>query len=104
MEAPPIADSSGRSDAPTGTAPDPAPLRGKVVVRRERKGRGGKTATILEGAAITSTDRAALAKRLRKALGCGAREEGDAVVVQGDQRDAAKAWLEREGLRVVVGN
>lgn len=91
------------------TAPAPAPVSaarkaGRVVLRREKKGRGGKTATVLEGAPIAAADRAALAKRLRKAMGCGAREEGQTVVVQGDQREAAKAWLEKEGATVVVGN
>jgi translation initiation factor 1 len=101
--------------APTPTVRSPAAdgaaapsgaggLRGKVVIRREKKGRGGKTATVLEGAPIAAADRAALAKRLRKAMGCGAREEGQTVVVQGDQREAVKAWLEKEGATVVVGN
>lgn len=79
-------------------------FKGKVVVRREKKGRGGKTATLVEGASIRAMDRDALAKTLRKALGCGARAEGDAVVVQGDQRDAVQKWLEKRGAKVVIGN
>ncbi len=96
--------------APTAPRPPATPgaktgeFKGKVVVRREKKGRGGKTATVIQGASIVAADRAALAKRLRKALGCGAREEGETVVVQGDQREPAKAWLEKQGAVVVIGN
>ncbi len=97
--------------APTSPTLDPAMskapsdfLAGKVVVRRERKGRGGKTVTVIDGKALAAQDLPALAKRLRKALGAGAQIENSSLVVQGDQRDAAKKWLEREGATVVLGN
>ena len=79
-------------------------LTGKAVVRRERKGRGGKTVTVVDGKALAAQDLQALAKRLRKALGAGARVEDSRLVVQGDQRDAAKRWLEKQGATVVLGN
>ncbi|MCO4772765.1 MAG: translation initiation factor [Deltaproteobacteria bacterium] len=79
-------------------------LSGKAVVRRERKGRGGKTVTVVSGAALTGQDLPALAKRMRKALGTGARIEDGAIVVQGDQRDAAAKWLGARGAKVVLGN
>jgi translation initiation factor 1 (eIF-1/SUI1) len=41
------------------------------------------------------------AKAARKALGCGASVEGDAVVLQGDLRDRADAWLTAQGVRKV---
>jgi translation initiation factor 1 len=87
-----------------GAIPTKEASLGKVVVRRERKGRGGKTVTVLEGASIAAADRDAMAKSVRKALGCGARAEGKTIVVQGDQRDSAKAWLEKKGAKVVIGN
>jgi translation initiation factor 1 len=92
--------------APSAAAPlDPTILRGKAVVRQERKGRGGKTVTLVDGAAIGRVaDLDGLAKALRKALGTGARVEGGKVVLQGDQRGAAAAWLEGRGAKVVVGN
>lgn len=87
------------------TPPTPTGLRGKAVVRQERKGHGGKTVTVIDGAAIARVDDlAALAKTLRKALGAGARVEGGKLLVQGDQRDAACAWLTKQGASVVVGN
>ncbi|MEM9382302.1 MAG: hypothetical protein AAGB93_20275 [Planctomycetota bacterium] len=80
---------------------------GSVVVRRERKGRGGRTVTIAawsgrgapEGEALE-----ALARDLGKRLGCGARVEDGAVVVQGALVDRLAAILETEhGARVTRG-
>ena len=84
--------------------PPPSALRGKAVVRQERKGRGGKTVTVVDGAAIARVaDLDALAKTMRKALGTGARVEGGRIVLQGDQRDGASAWLQKQGATVVIG-
>ncbi len=76
---------------------------GRVVLRREKKGRGGKVVTTLTGHGLDSAETGALAKRMRKALGCGASVEDDAVVLQGDQRDRAADLLEGEGWRTVRG-
>ncbi len=106
---------SGSGPSTQATPASPAPgtstskassgsLAGKVVVRRERKGRGGKTVTVVDGKALAGQDLMALAKRLRKALGAGARVEDSRLVVQGDQREAAKKWLEKQGATVVLGN
>jgi len=86
------------------SAPTPSSLQGKVVVRKERKGHGGKTVTVLSGAGLTGADLQALAKELRKRLGAGARVDGATIVVQGDQRDGAARWLEGRGATVVIGN
>ncbi len=72
----------------------------RVVVRRERKGHGGHTATVLEGLAGLDLD--ALAKQLKRALGCGASVAEAAVVLQGDVADRACEWLEGQGVRRVV--
>jgi translation initiation factor 1 len=72
----------------------------KVVVRRERKGHGGKTVTVVSGVAPAA--REAVCAALKKALGCGARVEGDDVVVQGDLVDRCVAFVEARGARRVV--
>ena len=86
------------------TAAGPAAAKpGRVVLRREKKGRGGKTVTTLTRHGLSPAALAPLAKGLRKALGCGATVEDDVVVLQGDQRDRAADLLEAEGWRVVRG-
>src|SRR5262245_61740694 len=72
------------------TPPAPAPgdvdlsRAAKVVLRRERKGRGGKTATVVAGLGLRPRELDRVARELKRALGCGATVEDDAIVVQGD--------------------
>ena len=95
---PPVADTGTppRAPATSTSLSDVA----RVVVRRERKGHGGHTATVLEG--LSGLDLDALAKQLKRALGCGASVTEAAVVLQGDVADRACAWLEGQGVRRVV--
>ncbi len=75
----------------------------KLVLRRERKGRGGKTVTCLSGVEVTR--RESVAKQIKKALGCGATLEGDEIVLLGSLVDRAADWLEAQGAsQVVRGN
>jgi translation initiation factor 1 len=88
-------------------APAPEPPRGppppaRAVVRLERKGRGGKEATVVEKLALAPAALAAFADAMKRALGCGGGVEGDAVVLQGDQRERARRWLEGRGVRKVT--
>lgn len=79
------------------------PFAGKLVLRREKKGRGGKTVTRLSGVAPDALDD--MAKRMKKGLGCGALVEGDDIVLLGSLVDRAADWLEKQGApKVVRGN
>ena len=75
----------------------------KLVLRRERKGRGGKTVTVIDG--LPQRDLDELVRAMKKALGCGASVEGEALVLLGDLAERASDWLVARGARrVVVGN
>lgn len=74
----------------------------KVVLNRQRKGRGGKTVTVLGGVLITGSDRDQFMRELGRALGTNVRGEGDDIVIAGDQRERAKAWLEGRGAKCVI--
>lgn len=87
-------------DEPAPPPVESPALRGKIVVRREVKGRGGKTVTRITG--LPEAAREELAGRLKRALGCGAVLEGDDVIVLGDLVDRAASFLEAEGARRVV--
>jgi translation initiation factor 1 len=67
----------------------------------ERKGRGGKEATVIEKLGLDAKGLAGWAEALKRSLGCGGGVEGDAIVVQGDQRDRVVRWLEAKGVRKV---
>lgn len=93
--------------APAAT-PSEAPTRvyaGRVSVRRERAGRGGKAVTVAEGPGLSGQPLEKLAKELAKALGTGARVESTTLVVQGDQPERVVAWLRDRGFaQVARGN
>lgn len=84
-------------------AKGPAPLSGKVVLRREKKGRGGKTVTRVTGLPPSRLDE--LCKKMKKGLGCGAKVEGDDLVLLGELTDRGAQWLKDAGAtQVVIGN
>ncbi len=89
-------------EAPPEEAPaaDGARFLAKVVVRRERKGRGGKTVTRVSG--VTEPHREPVALALKRALGCAASVEGEDVILGGDLVDRAAEWIAGEGARRVV--
>lgn len=100
-----------RDQLPPGPAPKPAApardpveaaLRSKVVVRHERKGRGGKTVTMVQGLALQPAALEAFSRELKKALGCGATVEDGAIVLQGELMDRVIPWLEQRGATKLV--
>ena len=93
--------SSGRSDA-AGSAAPPGRAPPRAVVRLERKGRGGKEATVIEKLALAAGERERWLKELKRALGCGGAIEGDALVLQGDLRGRVRSLLEDRGVRKVT--
>ena len=79
-----------RAPAPKGPS--------RAVVRYERKGRGGKEATVVEQLVLSPRERAEWLLAMKQALGCGGMLEGEALVLQGDQRARVRAWLEARGV------
>jgi translation initiation factor 1 len=90
---------SPSSSAPP-SSPPPREFAEKVVVRHERKGHGGKTVTVVSG--VLPAARQDVADALKRALGCGARIDGDDVVLQGELVDRAIAFLQARGVRRIV--
>lgn len=78
--------------------PGPAERQTAIELRRERKGRGGKVVTLVQWLRGRPADEevAALAKRLAKGLGAGARAAEGVVTVQGDLSDRVETLLRRE--------
>lgn len=77
----------------------------KVTLHRQRAGKGGRTVTVVTLSSGEGIDPEALAKAMRKELGCGSRVENGKVVLQGEIQDRACEWLDKRGVkRVVRGN
>lgn len=86
-------------EAPEG----PAALSGKIVLQREKKGRGGKTVTRVSGLPPSRLEE--LCKTMKKGLGCGAKVEGEDLVLLGQLTERAAEWLKDAGAtQVVIGN
>lgn len=86
-----------RSEAPAAAA---IPNDGVLRLMRDRRGRGGKTATAVHGLAGTDADLDRELKRLKQLCGAGGTREARVLYIQGDQRDRIKADLESRGQKV----
>lgn len=76
--------------------------RGRLDVKREKAGRGGKTVTVVSGwKGISAEEKTALAKSIQKRCGVGGAVKNGNIEIQGDKRDETKAVLEKAGFRVV---
>ena len=80
--------------------PRAAPAR--AVVRIERKGRGGKEATVVEKLALSEAELLTWLREMKTAFGCGGSVEDGALVLHGDQRDREVAFLEKAGVAKIV--
>ena len=77
--------------------------RGRVDIRRETGGRGGKTVTVADGfVGIGLPEKEQLAKKIRGACGCGGTVKEGAIVIQGDQRETIARILSEAGFRPVL--
>ena len=87
-----------------GAKAEPAaqPKISKVALQRQRAGRGGKTVTLVILPQDYKGDAAALAKELRKGLGCGSTIEDGKIVLQGDIVDRAEAWFAKKGVTKIT--
>ena len=75
----------------------------KVTLQRTGAGRGGKWVTrVLLSPVQTEKHLEALAKTMRKALGCGAYVEANSVIVQGDISDRVEQWFKQKGVRKII--
>jgi translation initiation factor 1 len=70
-----------------------------VTMRLERKGRGGKSVTVIEGLQMPQKKREALLRQLKTGLGTGGTVKDTALEIQGDHRDPLMAALEKMGYR-----
>ncbi|MCA9512920.1 MAG: translation initiation factor Sui1 [Myxococcota bacterium] len=72
---------------------------GVARVRRETKGRGGKTVTTIEGLPLAPDALRDLAAELKRRCGTGGSAKDGVIEIQGDHRDVLMAELERRGFR-----
>ncbi|MFZ5906339.1 MAG: translation initiation factor [Nitrospirota bacterium] len=78
---------------------DVPPAQQNVRVRVERKGRGGKAVTVIEGLSLSENERGLFLKQLRTRFGTGGTSRDTALEIQGDHRDMILSALESMGYK-----
>ena len=68
-------------------------------IRREKKGRGGKTVTVIYNLQLTADDLKTLSKQLKKSCGAGGAVKDGSIEVQGDHRDKVAEELQKLGYK-----
>jgi translation initiation factor 1 len=71
-----------------------------VRVLLDRKGRGGKSVTVVEGVRLGADELRKLAKELKRRTGTGGSVKDGRIEIQGDQRDLVISELESRGHEV----
>ena len=80
-------------DEPQAEPESLAPGRPRLRVSIERKGRGGKTATLVRGFVGSDDDLQALAKQLKTRCGTGGSAKEGEIIIQGEVKDKVVALL-----------
>jgi len=96
-------DALSNTGLPAGPVIPPKPVKlGRVVLRKEKAHRGGKTVIVVHDFApqITGAKIAEFAGKLKKACGCGGTVKDRTIEIQGDQPGKIRALLEAEGFQV----
>jgi translation initiation factor 1 len=81
-------------------ADEPIPARIVARLRMEKKGRGGKTVTVVDGLPQNAAFLKDLGQELKRACGTGGAVNGGAVELQGDLRERVRECLLKKGFAV----
>ncbi len=75
------------------------PPKSGTIVRLDRKGRGGKSVTVIDGLQVSVIDSEKLLKHLKAKLGTGGTVKNGSLEIQGDHCDMVMAELTRIGYK-----
>ena len=86
-----------KAEAKSGTQ---GPNDGIIRIRRETKGRKGKTVTAIYGFQSDDTSLKKIATELKNRCGTRGSVKDGVIVIQGDHRDTVKGELAKQGYQV----
>lgn len=84
----------------TGAADELIPARMVAKLRVEKKGRGGKTVSVVDGLPRNAAFLKSLCQEIKRACGTGGTVVEGAVELQGDLRDRLREFLLKKGFVV----
>lgn len=70
-----------------------------IRVHLEKKGRGGKSVSIVRGLKMTNAMMKDIEKALKSHCGVGGSQKNGEIIIQGDQRDKIIKYLEGRGAK-----
>lgn len=88
---------TARTAATERAVPDLPPNQQTIKVEVSRKGRGGKTVTVISGFQHRPETLKALTKKLKAQCGTGGTAKDTLIEIQGDQADTVLAALQKAG-------
>ena len=71
----------------------------KISVRLERKGRGGKSVTLVEGLPLSGKELETILKQCKTQLGTGGALKKSSIEIQGDHCGAVISILQEKGFK-----
>ncbi len=91
-----------KKPATTNKSQSGYPDDGIVRIRREVKGRKGKTATVIIGIPLDDNDLKQFAKQLKQRCGTGGSVKDGAILIQGDHRQTILDEIKKQGYNVKI--
>ena len=82
--------------------PDRPPQEQAIRLQASRKGRGGKTVTVITGFESKAETLTALLKKLKAHCGTGGTLKDNTLEIQGDHREKLLAFLIKEGYKAKI--
>jgi translation initiation factor 1 len=90
------------SNSAATSRPDVPPNQQQLKVQVSRKGRKGKTVTVVSGFQASSDTLTDLAKKLKNHCGAGGAVKEDTIEVQGDHGDKIQQFLVELGYKAKI--
>ena len=84
------------------TLDDKPEQKAVLDISLDRKGRAGKTATIITGFTIDDKEIAILASKIKQQLATGGSSRGGEILIQGDRRKEVFAFLKSNKLKARI--
>jgi translation initiation factor 1 len=81
-------------------AAEPVPTHAMAKLRLEKKGRGGKTVSVVYDLPNNASFLKTLCQELKRACGAGGAVSENTVEIQGDQLARIRSWLQAKGFVV----
>lgn len=81
-----------------------SPSKQRLIVKIDRRSRGGKQVTLIDGFIGTEEDLSELAKIIKNKCGVGGSSKDGQILIQGDFRDKIVELLKSKGYNTKRGN